>query len=34
MSPLSKITNPKNTSQFKLVKVSSSNRQLNTNYPV
>ena len=26
MSPLSKITNPENTSQFKLVKVSSSNR--------
>ena len=39
MSPLSKITNPENTSQFKLVKDSSSNRvndlkntQLNTNY--
>ena len=26
MSPLSKITNPENTSQFKLVKVSSSKR--------
>ena len=26
MSPLSKITNPKNTSQFKFVKVSNSNR--------
>ena len=26
MSPLSKITNPKNTSQFKLVKDSTSNR--------
>ena len=26
MSPLSKITNPENTSQFKLVKNSSSNR--------
>ena len=26
MSPLSKITNPENTSQFKLVKDSSSNR--------
>ena len=26
LSPLSKITNPENTSQFKLVKVSSSNR--------
>ena len=38
MSPLSKITNPENTSQFKLVKNSSSNRvndlkkQLNTDY--
>ena len=26
MSPLSKITNPKNTSQFKLVKAHNSNR--------
>ena len=26
MSPLSKITNPENTSQFKLVKDSTSNR--------
>ena len=26
MSPLSKITNPENTTQFKLVKVSKSNR--------
>ena len=38
MSPLSKVTNPENTNQFKLLKVSTSNRvndlQINTTIPI